>query len=399
MYRNLTHYFVPLLAALILAICVALIGGCRGIAPTASNPGPPIPGQPGTTSSPIKHVVVVVMQNSSFDHLFGTFPGANGPQSGLPGFVQNNAQGTPVSPKLLTDFAPPDLAHTHAAFVQMVDNGLMDKFAAVNGDLAMGYYDNTVPGIDKLWGWAQQYALADKFFASAMGDAPTNQLYMVAASNNDFPFGVQPVFSPCNAPNSVSQPFTFPNVGDQLGQKNVSWGWFAEQYGICGNYIALQNPFQYFTSTQHTVHLQDLSSFNAQLQSGNVAAVNFIQPASNHTMHPGSGNVSRAAQWLDGFIQSIQNSSIWLDTAIVVLWDSSGGWYDHVPPPSVDSQGFGPRVPMMVISPLAKRGYISKVQMDDTSILKFIQWNWQLPSLNPRNNSSASGDMRDMFAF
>ena len=399
MFPNFRHSFVPRFAFLLLAISIGAIGGCRGVQSAASNPGPPIPGQPGTTSSPIKHVVVVMMQNSSFDHLFGTFPGANGPTASSAGFVQNNAQGAPVSPKLLTDFAPPDLAHTHAAFVQMVDNGLMDKFAAVNGDIAMGFYDNTVPGIDKLWNWAQQYALADNFFASAMGDAPTNQLYMVAASNNNFPFGVQSVFPPCNTPNSVSKPFIFPNVGDQLGQKYVSWAWFAEQYGICGNYIALQNPFQYFTSTQNTVHIQDLSSFDAQLQSGNVAAVSFIQPASNHTMHPGSGNVSRGAMWLDGFIQSIQNSSIWPDTAIVVLWDSSGGWYDHVPPPTVDSQGFGPRVPMMVISPLAKRGYISKVQMDDTSILKFIQWNWQLPSLNARNDDTASGDMRDMFAF
>jgi phospholipase C len=72
---------------------------------------------------------------------------------------------------------------------------------------------------------------------------------------------------------------------------------------------------------------------------------------------------------------------------------------NHVPPAAVDSQGFGPRVPMMVISPFAKRGYVSHVQMDHVSILKFIQWNWQLPSLNPRNDNPASGDMRDMFMF
>jgi phospholipase C len=116
-------------------------------------------------------------------------------------------------------------------------------------------------------------------------------------------------------------------------------------------------------------------------------------------MHPGSGNVTRGAQWLDGLLNDIQSSSIWADTAVIVIWDTSGGWYDHVPPPTVDTQGFGPRVPLLVVSPFAKRNYISHVQMDDTSILRFIQWNWQLPNLNARNQNPASGDLRDMFSF
>jgi phospholipase C len=384
------------LAALVLASLSAIVS-CRGIG--GGDAAPVIPGGPGVTSSPVKHVVVVMMQNNSFDHLFGTFPGANGAKPGDPGFLQQDSLGNSVSPHLLTEIAPPDLAHSHNAFVQMVNGGLMDRFAAVNGDRALGFFDNTIPGVDLLWALAQQFALADNFFASVIGDAPTNQLYMVAASDNNFIFGVEPAFGPCQEPDPAAQPFTFPNVGDQLTQKNVSWGWFSEQYGICGTYIANQNPFQYFTSTQNSVHLQDFSAFSAQLSNGTVPAISFIQPAASHSMHPGSGNVTRPAQWLDGLIRDIQNSSIWADTAVIVFWDTSGGWYDHVPPPTVDSQGFGPRVPLMVISPFAKRGFISHVQMDQTSILKFIQFNWQLPSLNPRNDNPASGDLRDMFMF
>ena len=375
-----------------------LITGCRGLNSTA-DPGPPIPGTVGTTSSPVKHLLVVMMQNNSFDHLFGTFPGANGPKPGSPGFTQPDPTGRMVTPYLLTTIAPRDLSHSHAAFVQMVNNGLMDRFAALNGTAAMGFYDSTIPGIDKLWAWTQQFALADNFFASVMGDAPTNQLYLVAASDNNFTFAVQPAFPPCNKPDSASQPFVFPNVGDQLSQKTVSWQWLTEQYGVCGFYSPLQNPFQYFTSTQNSVHLQDYTSFIAQLQNGSVPAVTFIQPAPSHAMHPGAGTVKVAGNWLEDFLRTVQTSSIWPDTAIVIVWDSSGGWYDHVPPPAVDSQGFGPRVPLIVISPFAKRNYISHVQMDHTSILKFIQWNWQLPSLNQRNSDPASGDLRDMFAF
>jgi phospholipase C len=114
-------------------------------------------------------------------------------------------------------------------------------------------------------------------------------------------------------------------------------------------------------------------------------------------MHPGSGAVTNGITWLDGFIKQIQASPIWPNTAIIVIWDSSGGWWDHVPPPQVDAQGFGPRVPMLVISPFAKKNYISHVQMDDVSILRFIQGTFGLQPLNARNQISS--DLGDMFSF
>jgi phospholipase C len=114
-------------------------------------------------------------------------------------------------------------------------------------------------------------------------------------------------------------------------------------------------------------------------------------------MHPGSGSVTTALNWLDGFIKRVQGSSQWSSTAIIILWDESGGWWDHVSPPQVDSQGLGARVPMIVISPYAKRGYVSHVQMDHVSVLRFIQWNWSLGTLNSRN--ALSNNMLDMFQF
>jgi phospholipase C len=352
------------------------------------------------TRSPVKHLIVVVMQNRSFDHLFGKFPGAAGAMPGDPGFIQRNANGTAISPFLLGKLSSIDLEHSHAAFVQMVNGGKMDQYALVNGPDAMGFYDSSVPGIDILWSLAQQFSLADHFFASVLGDAPTNQLYLVAASDNNFPFGVEPFYGPCNKPDGSARPYRFPNAGDQLTAKKISWTWFAENYGRCGDYQDNQNPFQYFASTHGTGHIQDFSRFRPALTNGSLPAVVYIQPTDAHAMHPSSGaTVTEGAQWLANLVQSIQNSSIWPDAAIVVLWDSSGGWYDHVPPPAVDTQGLGPRAPLLVISPFSKRNYISKVQMDDVSILKFIQWNWGLPSLNPRNDSPASGDLRDMFAF
>ena len=101
---------------------------------------------------------------------------------------------------------------------------------------------------------------------------------------------------------------------------------------------------------------------------------------------------------LDGFIKEVQASPVYQKAAIIVIWDSSGGWYDHVPPPQTDpGQGLGMRVPMLVISPFAKKNYISHVQMDDVSILRFIQQTFGLPPLNARN--SQSNDLSDMFSF
>jgi phospholipase C len=184
-----------------------------------------------------------------------------------------------------------------------------------------------------------------------------------------------------------------------MTQKNIGWAWFHEGYGQCGNYVPQQNPFQYFTSTQGSDHIQDLTVFYSQLQTGQTPSVSFIQMSPSHSGHPGSSSITAAANWLDQFVKQVQSSTSWNDTAIIVIWDEGGGWYDHVPPPQLDSQGLGIRVPMMVISPLAKKGIVYHNLADHTSILKFIQWNWGLSSLNSRNSNGQIDDLRGMFTF
>jgi phospholipase C len=132
-------------------------------------------------------------------------------------------------------------------------------------------------------------------------------------------------------------------------------------------------------------------------------SVMFITPGPSYGMHPGSGDAANGIEWLDNFVQTVTNSQVWPDTAIVVLWDESGGWYDHVPPPQFpNSQGLGMRVPVIVISPFAKVGMISHQQMDFVSITRFIQWNWGLgmftdPAQNAREQQS--GDICDLLTI
>jgi phospholipase C len=378
---------------------LALTIGCGGVKGSSPSPSPsPSPTPTPTVQASIKNVVVVIMQNRSFDHLFGTFPGANGIRPGVPGFTQTDASGASVTPQLLTNTAPADLPHSRNGFLKVWDSGGMDKYAFFNGATSMGHYDNTTPGMSTLWTWAQQFALADNFFPSVMGDAPTNQLYMVAADDNSNPGTLQPFFPPCNTAVKASAGYTFPHVGDQLVTKGLTWAWYHEDLDACGSYVPQENPFQFFTDAHASPNVRDLSKFSVDLASGNLPTVAFVQPGPLHSMHPAAGiPIVNGINWLDGFIRQIQASPVWANAAIVVIWDSSGGWWDHVPPPQVDAQGYGPRVPMLVISPFAKKNYISHVQMDNVSILKFIQGTFGLPALNARNQLGS--DLSDMFSF
>jgi phospholipase C len=218
-------------------------------------------------------------------------------------------------------------------------------------------------------------------------------MYMIAATTHDTnTAGKLPYYDKCSAEQAakdggkIAPPLTETTVGDQMNAAHVSWTWYQGGYstsvdGTCVNYVPQENPFQYFTSTQYSMNLQDFSQadFQTTLNDGSLPSVSFITAGPPVSMHPGNGDMSNGLQWLDTFVTSVKNSPEWPSTAIVLLWDESGGWYDHVPPPQlVNTLGLGARVPVIVISPFAKAGAISHQQMDFVSILRFIQWNWGL---------------------
>lgn len=412
-----------LTSACLLSVCFFL-SGCGGVSTTRGNPQ----GSNQSSKVPrsgIKNLIIVVMQNSSFDHLFGTYPGANGIDPSLPSYRQVDSAGKAVIPALLTDMSPPDLPHTQSSYMAAYDSGKMDKYALANGDISMDYFDNSSGGsaddgqpfsVGGLWGYAQHYALADNFFASAMASEPSNMLYMVAAnvgSGND-PFGY-PQLDPCastlmqeNAASgaTTTPPMTFESVGDQLSRAGISWAFAQENFspsaGDCTMYVPQENPFQYFQNTANSANVQAfrMEEFRSQLSSGTLPSVLWVQPAPGHSMHPGSGTVANGIEWLDNFIQAAENSAVWPDSAILVLWDESGGWYDHVAPPQLSGTlGLGARVPVLVISPFAKTNYISSQQMDFVSILRFIQWNWALGQFSDPGQAAReaqSGDICDL---
>ncbi|HEV2696347.1 MAG TPA: alkaline phosphatase family protein [Terriglobales bacterium] len=353
--------------------------------------------------SGINHLIIVVMQNNSFDHLFGTYPNGNGLDPSAASYKQLDKAGNTIQPQLLTNLAPDDLNHTRTSYQAAYDSGKMDKYAFENGDISMDYFDSTSTGTTNdgrqfgaatLWDYAGQYALADNFFAAAMASEPSNMLYMISSDvgTGSDPYGY-PQLDACSAAlfqqnqssgATMTPPLTFKNVGDQLSAAGISWNWYQEffsneQNGTCLHYVPQENPFQYFQSTANSASVQnfDMSAFEGQLSSGNLPSVMWVTPSPGHSMHPGQGSIANGIEWLDGFIQAVKGSSAWTNSAIIVVWDESGGWYDHVAPPQLSSTiGLGARVPVLVISPFAKTSYISHQQMDFVSVLRFIQWNW-----------------------
>lgn len=384
----------------------------------------------GITNSPITHLIILMMQNHSMDNLFGTFPGANGLNAALPSYHQVDAAGNTVSPTPITSLTVGDLAHSEPVYAGSWDNGAMDKFAFEEGDQAMQYYDSSLSGmatdkkpygISTLWNYAKQYALADNFYMSVMSGEPAQELELVSATvDSHRTSGSLPFYDPCSAVEqqknsgaTIAVPLGETNVGDQLTAKQITWAYsqinFANsQNGTCVDYVPQEEPFQYFTTTANSANTQNftLASFNDMLASGTLPSVYWIQPDGAKSMHPGGGNILDGIEFLDEIVQSVKASGQWQSTAIIVLFDESGGWYDHVPPPQlsgnpfgVGGQGLGMRVPAMIISPYAKTNYISHQQMDFVSILRFIQWNWNLgeiPAPIQHAREQQSGDICDL---
>jgi phospholipase C len=396
----------------------------------------------------VQHLIIVMMQNSSFDHMFGTFPNntlpspsVNGLDPTNPNFTQIDKAKNSVVPTLLTDPTTADVNHGPRQYALAWDNGKMDKYALTNGDLSMQFYDSTVQGKDTngnvtgvnvLWNYAQQFAIADNFFASAMSNEPANILFMVAADPVDSTTATSyPQADVCtpsaqkNSPGTVAPPLSLPNVGDQLTAKGVTWAWMQENFSskaCVGGYVPQENAFQYFQTTANGPNVQPfvITDFKAAIASGTIPNVVWIQPSPANDMHPGGGSIFNGISFLDDLVKTLQTSNIWANTAVLVLWDESGGWYDHVSPPQwtvqqyplVAPQGggnlknmgqlanLGARVPVMLISPLAKKNYVSHAQMDFVSITRFIQSNWGLGRFtDPEqlNRENLTGDLCDLF--
>lgn len=345
------------------------------------------------TKTPIEHLLVLLQENHSFDNYFGTYKGADGLPKGItmPVDPTNPKAGT-VEPWYLGNTTITDLSHSSATFHDQFNNGKMDGFVSAlnqrnqNGRLAMGYFDDRV--IPYYWNLADHYVLFDQFFSSAKDGSFANHMYWVAGALPTADRGQKLSDKLANVP----------TIFDRLQEAGVSWKFYVQNYdptityrnvGTSGNrssqviWVPLLNYDRFLDDPRLSSHIVDLSQYFVDLSQGTLPSVAYIVP-SGASEHPPS-NLESGQKFVKTLIQELMRSSYWNKSAFLLSYDDWGGWFDHVNPPQVDENGYGLRVPALLVSPYAKEGHIDHTRLDFTSILKFIEENWGVKPLADRD--------------
>jgi phospholipase C len=331
------------------------------------------------SSTPIQHVVYIMMENHTFDNFFGQFPGANG---------------DPNLPRE-TDPLLSDYNHGSSAATSYIDGGKMDGFEP------HAMYQYTQADIPNYWSYAQHFGLGDNFFSYPTSSTP-NHIAMVAAQTGGI-YETTPQTG-CSSPqndivhavNNAGQSYwtypceniqSLPNLLDNAG---LSWHYYAD--------VPIWDTPKMLKPLHGSANDVPVSQFITDVKSGNLANVSWITPTGVSTDHPPS-MLEPAQNFVTAEVNAIMNSKYWGSTAIFLTWDDFGSLYDHVAPPQIDTVGLGPRVPLIVISPYAKSGYISHQLSEFSSFVKFAETNWGLPNLGQRDALTTISDLTDYFDF
>ena len=338
---------------------------------------------PAPASSGIEHVVVVMMENRSFDHFLGWVPGADGKQSGL---TFTDRYGVKHSTHHLTEFAScafNDPDHSYEGGRIELNNGRCDGWlkAGENDSLAVGYY--TKPDLAFLGQAAPSWTVCDRYFSAVMAETYPNRFYQHAAQTDRL--------------HNSSVTSTLPTIWDRLAAA-----------GLTGRYYFSDVPFTALWGTRYLPISEPFPAFLAAAAAGELPHVSFVDPrfldeasGSSGDDHP-KADIRAGEQFLNQVYEAVSSSPNWRNTVLVINYDEWGGFFDHVAPgsaPDVSAatalRGF--RVPALVISPLARRGYVAHNTYDHTSVLKMIEWRWGLNALTQRD--SAARNLAEVLDF
>jgi phospholipase C len=373
--------------------------------------------------------VIIMQENRSFDSYFGTYPGADG----IPGLAGNPGSVPCIPDPLLNrcvrpfhDTAKSNLGgpHTHMDAVGDIDGGKMDGFvrqellgvapfckahpgsapycsgAAATVPDVMGYHDRRE--IPNYWAYAHRFVLLDHMFQPDSSWSLPAHLFLVSGwsalcSKQGDPMSCEPAVQAPGAPpgtaenpGGASPDYAWTDLTWLLHRYHVSWGYYVAKghEPDCNNNAmfcapvpqnskttGIVNPLPWFDDVHedHQLsHLRPLTSFEKAARAGKLPAVSWVAPTDAVSDHP-PALITKGQSYVTGLINMIMHGRDWKSTAIFLAWDDWGGFYDHVQPPTVDGQGYGLRVPALVISPYAKRGFVDHQTLSFDAYLKFIE--------------------------
>ncbi|HXQ20603.1 MAG TPA: alkaline phosphatase family protein [Candidatus Acidoferrales bacterium] len=404
--------------ALVAVLTFVALGGCGGaVAPSSSSQAPAcafhagaVPadtlpaGTPHGVAIPIDHIVVVMQENHSFDNYFGRLTAFGHPDvDGLPADASNpDSNGTAVPAFHQDQYCTADTDHSWTGSHLEFDAGRNDGFVTQNnpdGARAIGYYDER--DLPFSYALATTFAIGDRYFCSVLGPTFPNRFYLLAGTSfghirNDIAGG------------GFSQPAIF----DTLSAYNVSWKVYYNDLSYAGLFFHLKSR----------VNLVHFANFLSDAAAGTLPQVSYVDAAmgiggTELDEHP-PANIQEGQRFAAQAIAAVLSSPAWPHTALFLTYDEHGGFYDHVPPPAAcppddiapmldpsDAESdfpaqfdrYGFRVPMVMVSPYAKPGFVSHTIYDHTSILRFIETRFDLPALTDRDANAAP--MLDLFDF
>jgi len=379
-----------------LCICTLVALVCLGmLAPLSGSAQSTTP----AAKTPIKHLVSVMQSNRSFDHYFGAYPGVTGIPTDvcMPEDPLGETSDECIAPFRLETYEE-DLSHTHLMFEQQYRNGEMDGFIDAfrqRGELqnlTMGYLDDLQ--LPFHWNVAEEYVLFDRYFSSASAGSTPNRMFWVSGTA-----GVTDL-------DRVGVPDAgwgeLPTIFDRLEEQGIPWKFYIENYdpsvtyrnrgegGINAQFAwaPLLSFARFLDNPELSSHIVDLDEYFVDLQRGTLPAVSYVVTVGS-SEHPPSNPLS-GQKLLRRMVTALMQSSAWESSALTWAHDDWGGWYDHVTPPEADEFGYGFRVPSLLVSPYARRGYVDNTVLDHTSVLRFIEDNYGLAPLAERDAAANS---------
>jgi phospholipase C len=377
-----------------------------------------------SSSSLIEHVIIMVQENRTPDYLFQGVPGADIAKSA----IDSHGDRVPLKPVSLA--ARYDLPHGHVAFVTDYDGGKMDGFdiglkrREKNGPYGYAPHAEVRPYDDM----ARQYVLADRMFQTNQGGSfPAHQYFVsgTASALPETPFNVSSepfnrltlkhaeggcdammlaAVNTINPQDGSNGPVAFPCfdrpvLSDFLDRQGISWRYYQHDLGA-GIWHALDAIRHVRDGPDYVNVVTPPQSIISDVSSGHLPGVSWVMPADDwHSDHAGNGS-SAGPSWVAAVVNAVGKSRYWDSTAILITWDDWGGWYDHVPPQQMDnSYELGFRVPLLVISPYAKRGYVAHVQYEFGSLLAFAEETFGIPKGALGTTDVRANSLTDAFDF
>jgi phospholipase C len=399
-------------------------------APMASAGSTTLPEESPAAASPaegihkIKHVIIVMQENRAFDHYFGTYPGADGipMKDGIPTVcVPDPVSGQCIRPYHDENDINYGGPHGEYDSIADIDNGNMDGFLrqqlegiklACNQTAnytacmektptvdAMGYHDRRE--LPNYWAYADNFVLQDRMFASAATWSLPEHLFIVSGWSarcsttdpmscvNELQAPERLILDKNGTPTAVPN-YAWTDITYLLHRDSVSWAYYLDEgtQPDCANDAMfceeqpqragvpqIWNPLPWFVTVQQnneTANVQSLDKYFVAAKAGTLPKVSWITPNNRDSEHPPS-SLSTGQAYTTSIINAAMEGPDWNSTAIFLAWDDWGGFYDHVVPPQVDQNGYGLRVPALLISPYAKKGYIDHQTLSFDAYLRFIE--------------------------